>query len=177
MSDVDVAHLIWALLRDNGVAAELDLVAGLSALTATVSRPGLIRPDLTGGLIMKVDGHEQLHPDCCCSVRDWRWLLEDLDKPEVDMTWGHGPTVHVKAVADGQFCVVDPHGLTRAAVDRSSLAGMLVAVEADLVAATVRVRQWLAGQGMQALAGPVAALFTAAVGVPAAPAAATRTGE
>lgn len=175
MSDVDVAHVIKVLLCDNGVEAGLDLVAELSALTAMVPRPDLIRPDLTGGLIMEVGGDEQLHPDCCCSVRGWRWLLEDLDKPEADIYWGHGPTVHVKAVADGQFVVVDPHGLTRATVNRSSLAGMLVAVEADLAAATVRVGQWLTSQGVHALTGPVVALFAAAVGLPTE--AATRTGR
>jgi hypothetical protein len=44
MSGVDVAHVIWALLRDNGAAAELDLVAGLSDLATSVPRPDLAAP-------------------------------------------------------------------------------------------------------------------------------------
>jgi hypothetical protein len=163
MPDLDVAHAVWALLRDNGVEASLDLPAGLSALVAAQSRPDLFRPDLTGGLLFEVDSAEWLHPDCCCSVREWRWLREDLDKPDVDIMWGHGPAVRVTATGGGPFRVVDPYGLTRAVVERADLAGLLAAIPVALAGAAIRVRQWLTGQGLPGVAGPVAALFATAV--------------
>lgn len=166
LSDAEVAYVTWVLLRDNGVDPGLDLGGDLRALIATMSRRDRMSPELTGGLIMTVDGEEELRPDCCCSVRGWRLLRRNLGEPEVDLSWGHGPTMHMKTTAGGPFRVVDQHGLTRAIVDRPRLGDMLTAVEADLAAAVVRVRQWLTGQGVSAIAAPVAALFATAVGLP-----------
>jgi len=160
MPDADVAWAVARVLTDNGIGAD----GGLSGVQSRLNTGPPTRPDLGGGITVGIDG-ARLHPECCCSVRDWRSLAAALDVTDLDLWWGHGPTMHLRSSQAGPVAVVDAHGIPRAEITRQGLRDAMAGIEQDLRGATLRVRTWLNTHAAATDAAAIAEIFPEAVGI------------
>jgi hypothetical protein len=56
--------------------------------------------------MVEIDGI-RLHPECCCSVHDWRSIAAALNVADLNLSWGHGPTMHLRSSQGEPVTIVD----------------------------------------------------------------------